>query len=280
MSILIIANPKSGRYNPKILEHVSQILNKRFGETSIALTEYPDHAAEIARTATQNVVIAAGGDGLINEVAHGIVGTGKLFSALCFGSVNVFCREYGIEQNPIKSAKKMDLNKITPIPVGYVDSRIFLTMAGFGFDAQIVQNVNKWRITNIYVLSGILHILHGFLVLSKHQFPKFEVFINGSKKSTYHAIVSIGSRYAGDYKLGHVKKGKLNLFSIHKRGLMPVLKTIFSVFLGFGFKGNKECVDYMKVTGVSCCQIDGQFVEFDRNSVFIRVKPDAIKMVR
>lgn len=279
MPILIIANPKSGRYDPKKLETVKDILTKRFGDVSVTLTEYPGHATEIARLATQNVIIAAGGDGLINEVAQGVTGTDKLFSALCFGSVNVFCREYGIGLNPIKSAKKLKIDKFVTIPAGYVDSKIFLTMAGFGFDAQIVKNVNKWRITNIYILSELLHIIHGCIVLLKHQFPRFNIFINGSKKTTYHAIVSIGARYAGDFRLGHVKKGKLNLFSIHKEGSAPLIKTIFSIFLGFGFKGNKECIDCLKIAGVSFCQIDGQFIEFERDNVFVRVKPDAIKLV-
>ena len=279
MSILIIANPKSGRYNPKKLAEAQKILEKRFGEVSLTLTKHPGHATEIAKNAEHNIIIAAGGDGLINETAQGVAETDKLFSVLCFGSANVFCKEYGIPLNPIKAANHLQINKFRHIPIGYVDAYIFLTMVGFGFDTQVVKNVNKWRIINIYVLSELLHIIYGGVVLFKNQFRKFSIYVNRNKKDVYHSIVSLGEYYAGNFKLGNIKKSKLNVFLITKKGFLPLLKNIISIVLGFGFKGEKETTDYLKISGVSACQIDGQYVELNKASVFVRIKNNAIKLI-
>lgn len=279
MSIVIIANPKSGRYNIKKLDKIQKILNSRFGDTSIVLTKYQGHAKEIAKNSKAEIVIAAGGDGLINEVAQGAIEGDKLFSALCFGSVNVFCREYGIGLNPVKSAKKLDIHTFRHIPVGYIDSHIFLIMAGFGFDAQTVKEVNKWRVVNIYILNELLHIINGWMTLVKNQYPKFNIFINGTKKEAYHSVVSLGEYYAGNFKLGSIKKGKLNIFLISKKGVMPIFKTLISIFIGLGFREPCCTAERIKITGISSCQIDGEYVDLSCNSTFLTVKPEGIKLV-
>lgn len=279
MSIIIIANPKSGRYNPKKLAKVQKILNSRFGETSMVLTEYSGHAKEIAKNSNKKIVIAAGGDGLINEVAQGAIESDKLFSALCFGSVNVFCREYGLGLNPIKTAKKIDIETFKYAPVGYIGSRIFLTMAGFGFDAQTVKEVNRWRIVNIYMLNELLHIIQGWLILVHNRFPKFNLFLNGTKKEAYHIIVSLGEYYAGNFKLGKIQKGKLNIFLVSKKGFMPIFTTLMSIFLGFGFRQPCHTAELIKITGISSCQIDGEYVDLSCSSTFLKIKPDGVKLI-
>lgn len=279
MPILMIANPKSGRYSQKKLNKIKKILEERFGKVRIALTEYRGHAEELASKAEEDVVIAAGGDGLINETVRGIIKTDKLFYALPLGSINVFCREYGIGMNPIRAVKRMDIYSFRHIPVGYVDSNVFLTMAGFGFDAETVKNAKDMRIVNSFVVSAMAHVVMGFQALFKHKFKKIYIFMNGGKMEAYHAVIAVTACYAGSFGLGIIEKEKLNVFSISEKSVSHLLKTIIYMFLGRGFAGNKETADYVKVKGAKFCQIDGEYLEFESGSAFLRINPKAIKLI-
>ena len=145
--ILIIANPASGKFKiiKPLLHTIIDILKEKADKVELVLTEYRGHGTYLAQNSLSHVIIAAGGDGLVNEVARGIVNTDKFFYVLPFGTKNVFCKEYGISANPVTAAKNLDINNIKKIPVGYIDNKIFLLMAGFGFDAHVVRNVEKKR---------------------------------------------------------------------------------------------------------------------------------------
>lgn len=278
MKTLIIANPASGRYNPKLLEEAKNILQSKFGEVSVAFTERAGHASELAANTDADFIIAAGGDGLANETAQKLSGTKRLFSVLPFGTANVFCCEYGIDLNPIKAAEKMDLKNKTSINVGYIDDRLFLLMVGFGFDAETVSRVHLSG--KKYKFKKLAHILSGCAVLLNHHFLPFKIFHNASLRTVYHLIVSVAACYGGKFRLGKIAQDKLNLFSISSSGIKPLIVSALSLAFGKGFRGVVTSSDYVKVQGVSSCQIDGEFMPIVKNSVFIRIKHGALNLVR
>ena len=122
VSVLLIANPVSGKYKQSKIDRILSLLRKKSDNVEVALTEYRGHAEIIAKESAADVIIAAGGDGMINETARGVVGTNKYFYALPLGTINVFCKEYGISANPLIAAKHLDLSNIKKIPVGYIDN--------------------------------------------------------------------------------------------------------------------------------------------------------------
>lgn len=117
-SILLIANPASGKYKKDKIDKILLLLKQKADKVELALTEYRGHAEILARESDADLIIAAGGDGIINETARGVVGTDKFFYALPLGTINVFCKEYGIGRNPYKAVEKLNLSNIKKIPVG------------------------------------------------------------------------------------------------------------------------------------------------------------------
>ena len=88
--MLFIINPISGK--GKKAKIAQLLLAKGY---KVAFTEYAGHAEVLAREATEEVVVAVGGDGTVNEVARGIVGTEKALGIIPCGSGDGLARHLG-----------------------------------------------------------------------------------------------------------------------------------------------------------------------------------------
>lgn len=278
MKTLIIVNPCSGKYNSKKINKVSEILKTKCESVSIQHTTRPFEATSIASDTDAQLVIAAGGDGIINEVAKGLIGSNKLFAILPFGTANVFAREHDIHLNPIKAAKNLNFENKIKINIGYFDDKIFLLMVGFGFDAEVVSRIENMK--KKYINKKILYVLAGFITLLKNKFNPFMISYDKTSKNIHHSIISIVSSYAGKYKLGKVNNNKLNIFSISTNSRFSIIKSIISMFFGFGFSRKNSAVDYVKINGVKFCQIDGEYVEINKSSFFIQINKDALTLIK
>ena len=109
MRFLLIANPVSGdaRMEAKI-EAALAYFAKHADSVDLRFTEYPGHATSIAREGAfhgYDAIIGAGGDGTINEVLNGIVGTGARLGVLPWGTGNVFAKEMRISSRIKKQCK-------------------------------------------------------------------------------------------------------------------------------------------------------------------------------
>ncbi len=279
MSVLVVANPNSSKYNPEKLSKVVEILSDKFENVRLVLTEYKGHGKEIAANATEDIVIAAGGDGLINEVAGCLLGTEKCFSALPFGNSNVFCINHGISLNPIKAASQLSLDNKKTIPVGKIDEHHFISMLGFGFDAATVEGVEK-RNRTTYKNKTLAHIISGTKVAVANNFKKISVYAQGREIPAYHIIVSLNKYYAGKYLLSRqVKNDSLNVFMIEKSNVFTLLKSAIYMAVSLGLPCYRTSTDYIKVKNVDKCQIDGEFVELNKSSVIIQIKKNNLNII-
>jgi YegS/Rv2252/BmrU family lipid kinase len=159
---VIIANPHAGykagvrtnRYGPRELQ---QLLERHNTQTDLWLTEYPEHATELARQAVDDgrpLVVAAGGDGTVAEVAAGLVGSDTTLGVLPLGSIMNLARMLGIPRDLEAAARVIHQRRQVRIDAGRattaVGSRIFLEAAGVGVSAALFAYTNQldsgnWR---------------------------------------------------------------------------------------------------------------------------------------
>lgn len=134
-----------------VSQRVKQVIVKALSadlKLEVEDTAARNHATELARDAADrgfDLVIAFGGDGTMNEVANGLVGTDTALALLPGGMANVLCRTLGIPSdiveatgyliNRVKSAKTRKIN------VGRMDERYFVMSCGVGLDASTVRRV-------------------------------------------------------------------------------------------------------------------------------------------
>lgn len=137
--VCLIINPVSGTESKKnIPEEVAAAINQKKQDLIIRVTGYPEHATEIARQAAKSkfkYVIAAGGDGTVNEIARELVNTDTTLGILPLGSGNGLARDLGIPID-IEKALAIIINANTrTIDYGVANGHIFFCTCGFGFDA-------------------------------------------------------------------------------------------------------------------------------------------------
>lgn len=139
--IVFIVNPRSGVDRQKeISEAVEAKLDKNNFSYSIAHTERPKHGIDLAREAAEKgafAVVAVGGDGSVNDVAKGLVGTETALAIIPKGSGNGMARTMEI---PLEIAGAIDVinsGRLEKVDVGYANDDLFISNAGVGFDALI-----------------------------------------------------------------------------------------------------------------------------------------------
>lgn len=142
--VLTIVNPAAGR-------------GRRFAEamaawtaagrtTAVVETTKRGDAERLAREAAAagvGLVLAAGGDGTVNEVVNGLVGVARApaIGVLPLGTANVLARELGLPLDAAAAASQLAHGRIRPVHLGLVNDRRFVMMAGVGFDARVVAAV-------------------------------------------------------------------------------------------------------------------------------------------
>ena len=116
----------------------------------VAETGRRGHAARLARAAALDgidVVAVLAGDGTLNEAAGGVAGSTTALAALPGGSTNVYGRTIGVERDPIDATTQLlaalDAGSFTRIGLGAVNGRRFLFHLGVGYDARVIEWVEK-----------------------------------------------------------------------------------------------------------------------------------------
>ncbi len=144
----VIANPFSGTMIvPGMLEELQeavQYLCDRGLPAELWLTERAGHATELARQAVKDgmeIVIAAGGDGTINDVIQALADQPTALGVLPLGSINVWAHEMGIPRTATGAAEVILRGVRRRVDLGRAGKRYFLLMAGIGFDAEVARRV-------------------------------------------------------------------------------------------------------------------------------------------
>ncbi|GGC98479.1 diacylglycerol kinase [Thalassobacillus devorans] len=135
----IIYNPTSGReVFKKVLPDVLVRFEQAGYETSAHATTCAGDATEAATIAVQrgfDIVVAAGGDGTINEVINGIAeqeNRPKL-GIIPVGTTNDFARALSVPRNNIHKAVDVILNDhYEALDIGRVNDQYFMNIAGGG----------------------------------------------------------------------------------------------------------------------------------------------------
>jgi YegS/Rv2252/BmrU family lipid kinase len=139
--VVVIYNPFSGRKKTKNLPQiVKQNLDENIYEVYIWPTEKADDVLLLTEKAIRlkvDIVLAAGGDGTINQIASRLVNTGIVLGIIPLGSGNGFARHFKIPMNTINAIKQLPNYKIKEVDTVWVNNHCMVNIAGVGFDAHI-----------------------------------------------------------------------------------------------------------------------------------------------
>ena len=161
-------------------------------------------AGDLARRAIDDgadLVLALGGDGTINEVANGMIGSRVPLGILPAGTANVLAMEMGLGGRLSRAIPRLANCAPERISVGLLrnemGTRHFLMMAGVGLDAEIVYNINaelKKAIGKLaYWVGGFGHVVK--------PIPEFDVTFGGQRRRGGFVLASRVRNYGGDLEI-------------------------------------------------------------------------------
>ncbi|HEX7734999.1 MAG TPA: diacylglycerol kinase family protein [Ktedonobacteraceae bacterium] len=237
-SAVIIANPASGAF-PHNNHHEETVayLKERGWQVELWRTDGPGAAERLARRAVEqhiSVVIAAGGDGTINEVIQGLAGSECALGVLPTGTVNVWAREMSIPLDRARAREVLVRGQTRRIDLGKVNGRYFLLMAGIGIDGEVTQAVEGKPLKRLGVLGYVLAALWfgpGYL-----GFPLTLSVDNGDPVRARALQIVIGNTrlYGGALTftwLARCDDGLLDLCVVHKRSWLGRLVVLGDIVL-------------------------------------------------
>lgn len=184
------------------LERTVGVLDRQGIAAKLIPTEAPGTAGAQARQQIENgyeLIIAAGGDGTINEVANGMLNTNVPLAIFPGGTANVLAREMKLPIHLERAAAQMSRLRRHRISAGSLriaeaDPRCFLCMAGAGLDAEIVSRLNlefKARAGKFaYYVTGFAQVFR--------PLQEFEIVIDGKRHYASFALISRVRNYGGD----------------------------------------------------------------------------------
>ena len=174
MKVLLVVNSFASSVTARNTVVVHRRLSRNH-DVQVVETNRRGHATRFAHDAARrgvDVVIGFGGDGTLNEVATGIAGSDTALGVLPGGSTNVFARTIGMPNDPVTAvellAGGLDAADLRPIGLGRVNGRFFCFHTGVGFDAAVVQRVEKrgswkrWLGHPLFISAGITTWLTGY----------------------------------------------------------------------------------------------------------------------
>lgn len=176
--ILFIVNPISGvSKKGQLVKQIESTIDKSRFEYVILYTEGPGHATKICQAYTElktDTIVAVGGDGSVNEVAKGLVGSKTALGIIPAGSGNGLAHHLKIPVNPKKAIEIINQHKVIKIDTGSINDQLFVSIAGIGFDGFVAQKFAE-------------HPRRGFLTYARivaEEYPtykpkKYKIEING-----------------------------------------------------------------------------------------------------
>jgi YegS/Rv2252/BmrU family lipid kinase len=150
MKIFLIINKHAGHHRgAKAVDFVIPSLEKHGHSVGYSFTQYRGHATELALQAVADgfdLIVAVGGDGTVNEVARGLVGSKAVMGIVPIGSGNGLARELGIPMQMRKSVRTLAEGKNLCLDVCKINDQRFFCTSGIGFDAHIADQMSKTSI--------------------------------------------------------------------------------------------------------------------------------------
>lgn len=234
-NVYVIYNPAAGRLR-SFLDPTLEVLKQLGVACELVRTSEPGHAEQLAREAAASgrydAVVAAGGDGTINETLRGLQDSGIPLGIIPLGTANVLALEMRFKFNPDSIARTIAFGGTIDMHLGLVNGRIFFLMASAGFDGRVVENVSS-KLKNL--IGKGAYAFSGFCQFFRAPSSPFDVTVDGAKHRAAWVIVSNSRLYAGTFPLapdaGLTKSGfSVVLFS--GRGRWGLARDLWEILCG------------------------------------------------
>ena len=241
---LIILNPAAHSTRAR---GATEKIRKLAGHNEVRFTSSPGEARSIARQATEEgfeTIVAAGGDGTINEVVNGIGKADVELGLLPVGTMNVFATELGLPARDLmKCWEIIQSGHVRKIDLPRANQQYFVQLAGIGFDAQVVKETSWDLKRNIGPLS---YVISAAQIAARKPPPLVVETDEGTREGSF-VLVGNGRYYGGPFtifKKARIDDGKLDLVIFKNLGYLDIVRYLHAIM--FGVHPNLRDVEYLQ----------------------------------
>lgn len=279
MNIAIIFNPVAGaKQHKKLTRAVNELIAHGFHPIIRETKKRGDacyFAAEEAERGS-DIVIAAGGDGTINEVANGLAGSRVALGILPMGVANLLALEMGIPADPVKAVEIIISGTPQLINPGYVIlreegteseiKRYFLLMAGVGFDGGVMHDIRRDRIER---WGKAAYLIAGIRLIAMYTNTAFSICVDRRESlEAYSAVVGKSRFYGGRFMVtpqASLKDDRLDICAFKDKGALRMLRHACGVLTGSHLRQagtfyRKACSLAITSEEEIYVQVDGDFL--------------------
>lgn len=299
MKALLIMNPASRSGKGKRLWSLWESgLKKRGAIFDSVITDNPGKAVEFARNAANyDTVIAAGGDGTINEVLDGVIQSGRKdlrMGVLYSGTSPDFCQFHGIPTSPSAAVEALTNGRSRMVDAAEIKYRGMngkIVISHFGCSSNIGLGPEVARVSNILrkftgdTLGTCLSLIRAATIMKP---VSLDLNIDGSPVSLsgVNNLSILKNPYiASGLKLNldlSAADGKLALFAVKGKNRLSIFFTLPGFYSGKAVK--RKDIFYRKCSSiiVTCNKKTG--VEFDGDPrgllpVEIKLLPEVLNLI-
>jgi diacylglycerol kinase family enzyme len=299
--ILLIVNSFASSVTPRNTVLVHEHLAKHH-DVQVVETNERGHATRFAQDAAArglDAVVGFGGDGTLNEISTGLAGSDTALAMLPGGSTNVFVRTLGIANDPMVALTQLmagiDRNEIERVSLGQANGRYFTFHAGIGYDAAVVEQVERRSSLKRIVGQPLFAFsaLHSWFKSYDRKYPHFTMNIDGRAiPNGFFSVVLNTNPYTfvGKHPI-HLSSAaslekKLVVVTFRKMTTPLMLKTLYSALRRGGLETSSGIdiatdVEHVKIEFPAPFpyQLDGDYLG-DTTSIDIKHCPEALRLVR
>jgi YegS/Rv2252/BmrU family lipid kinase len=223
---------------------------------------------EARRVASQGVVdgfetiVAAGGDGTINEVVNGLGGSTVRLGILPVGTVNVLAQEIGLPQGNLREAWRIiEQGKTIALDLPMANGQYFIQLAGVGLDAEVVRRTT----TDLKKTFGPLSYILSLIQIASARPPKLILETEGwPPREGCFALIGNGRLYGGPFPLfkrASSSDGLLDVVVFKNQSHWDVVRYFQAI--AFGKHEELPDVEYFQTPSLRVSGPEGVPVELD-----------------
>jgi YegS/Rv2252/BmrU family lipid kinase len=227
----IILNPRA---HSERADALVEELHQLAPEAEILLTAQAGDARRLAAEAALRGitnVVAAGGDGTVNEVINGLAGTAVNLGVLPVGTMNVFAKEHNLPSGLAQAWEVIRKGEVREIDLAAAGAIHFVQLAGIGLDAQIVKET-AWETKK--VLGPLSYLLSAAAIAARTP-PTILVEAAGEVHEGSFVLIGNGRYYGSKVILfpeAQPDDGLLDFLIFKNLGYLDIARYLGGVLIG------------------------------------------------
>jgi len=285
---LAIVNPVAGRgRGARVARRIAADFREHGLKLDVVRTPAPDEAARLAKEAAAagyRVIVAAGGDGTVNEVANGLVGTDALLALYPIGVGNDFARALGYPRRTRDVPPFLRAARRRSIDVGELNGRIFVNAAGVGIDGHVAERIaSRPRLVG----RALGPLLGALLSLASFRPQPMRVSLDGEPRSgTFLTVVAAnGTHFGAGMHVApeaSLDDGQLDVLLAGDLSRWSSLVALARLYRGTHIDGSTIVLQRARVVEIEverplAAELDGEATRGRRFS--IRLRPRALEVL-